>query len=543
MKWRYSIVAFVLLFVSLSSGQTYVATNGTPSGNGTSASPWDLQTALNQDLPVGDTIFIRGGVYSGNYIARVHGVVVKSYANERVTIEGNASASEDISFLLMSSCSNLTFQGIEFGSSTRGGSNGIVTQQVNVNFDNVRFINCVIHDYQNNVALWREATNAELYGCIIYNAGYDASDRGHGHSIYAMNQTGRKRIENCIIFGGYANGVQAYGSATQYADNFTIKGNIIANAGNASSIGGGWNLIAGREGSTSITVGDSVCENMTYRSQNNGNFGGVAFGWDGGQLNGVLNENYLVSGMSGDVALQLVQCTNLTMAGNTIIGSIQGFSPSTYPNNIYFSSRPTSGMTQFLRVNKYNPSRVNLAVYNWSGNSSVVLSLSGFASLGDTVRIYNAQNYYGDAPAIAVVDNSGNISVSMAGWTIATPIGGTNSQSTFPVFGAFVLAISKGSNSMVSTPVNVPEGFDLYPNHPNPFNTQTVIRFRVPKLTQIRLVVSDDLGRQISVLADDWFSAGAYDFRFDGTNLASGVYYCQLVMEGTRLTQKMVLLK
>src|SRR4030095_1548149 len=46
------------------SGQVfYVATNGTPAGNGSIGKPWDLQTALNKtvSIPPGATVYIRGG--------------------------------------------------------------------------------------------------------------------------------------------------------------------------------------------------------------------------------------------------------------------------------------------------------------------------------------------------------------------------------------------------------------------------------------------------------------------------------------------------
>src|SRR6185437_13191036 len=46
----------------------YAAPTGTSSGSGTQASPWDLQTALNQPSSVkpGDTIWLLGGTYQVN---------------------------------------------------------------------------------------------------------------------------------------------------------------------------------------------------------------------------------------------------------------------------------------------------------------------------------------------------------------------------------------------------------------------------------------------------------------------------------------------
>ncbi len=70
--------------------------NGSPSGNGSINSPWDLQTALNQPSTVhpGDTIWLRGGTYVGHFTSNLNGtssspIIVRQYAGERATIDGN----------------------------------------------------------------------------------------------------------------------------------------------------------------------------------------------------------------------------------------------------------------------------------------------------------------------------------------------------------------------------------------------------------------------------------------------------------------------
>ena len=74
----------------------YVAPAGSPSGNGSIGSPWDLQTALNQPSAVhaGDTIWLRGGTYTGHFTSNLNGssstpIIVRQYAGERATIDGN----------------------------------------------------------------------------------------------------------------------------------------------------------------------------------------------------------------------------------------------------------------------------------------------------------------------------------------------------------------------------------------------------------------------------------------------------------------------
>ena len=79
----------------------YAATNGVSSNNGAIGTPWDLQTALNGGNPAnsvkpGDTVFCRGGTYTGQYVANVFGssgkpVTFKFYTGEQPTIDGYVS--------------------------------------------------------------------------------------------------------------------------------------------------------------------------------------------------------------------------------------------------------------------------------------------------------------------------------------------------------------------------------------------------------------------------------------------------------------------
>ncbi len=50
---------------------------------------------------------------------------------------------------------------------------------------------------------------------------------------------------------------------------------------------------------------------------------------------------------------------------------------------------------------------------------------------------------------------------------------------------------------------NVPAAFNLYQNFPNPFNPATSIKFDIAKKGNVRLVVFDMLGRELSTLIDE----------------------------------------
>ncbi|HTY01379.1 MAG TPA: T9SS type A sorting domain-containing protein [Bacteroidota bacterium] len=73
-----------------------------------------------------------------------------------------------------------------------------------------------------------------------------------------------------------------------------------------------------------------------------------------------------------------------------------------------------------------------------------------------------------------------------------------------------------------------PLQFGLAQNYPNPFNPTTTIKFELPKALQVSLTVFDMLGRQVSVLLNEKRDAGIYEVEFEGSNLASGVYFYRL---------------
>jgi hypothetical protein len=90
---------------------------------------------------------------------------------------------------------------------------------------------------------------------------------------------------------------------------------------------------------------------------------------------------------------------------------------------------------------------------------------------------------------------------------------------------------------------SLPKAFALEQNYPNPFNPSTTIEYELPGASEVRLSVYDMLGREISILVHERREAGVHEVKFDGLNLASGVYFYRL-QAGTFLdTKRFVLLK
>lgn len=99
------------------------------------------------------------------------------------------------------------------------------------------------------------------------------------------------------------------------------------------------------------------------------------------------------------------------------------------------------------------------------------------------------------------------------------------------------------NNSITNKLGTSPLEYKLYLNYPNPFNPKTVIKYDIAKNGNVRLVVYDLLGREITELVNKFVIAGTYSVEFDGTNLASGLYIYKIISGDFVEIKKMVLLK
>ena len=74
--------------------------------------------------------------------------------------------------------------------------------------------------------------------------------------------------------------------------------------------------------------------------------------------------------------------------------------------------------------------------------------------------------------------------------------------------------------------------FMMDQNYPNPFNPSTSIRYMVPEDSQVRLVITDALGRHVTELVNGRVDKGAHEAVFDASQLASGTYIATVHMTG-----------
>ncbi len=96
----------------------------------------------------------------------------------------------------------------------------------------------------------------------------------------------------------------------------------------------------------------------------------------------------------------------------------------------------------------------------------------------------------------------------------------------------------------VSTPAGGPTGYGLSQNYPNPFNPTTAISYELSANSFVTLKVYDVLGREVATLVNDEAQpSGTYEVRFDGSRLASGVYFYTLKAGTFSATKKLVVVK
>jgi hypothetical protein len=100
-----------------------------------------------------------------------------------------------------------------------------------------------------------------------------------------------------------------------------------------------------------------------------------------------------------------------------------------------------------------------------------------------------------------------------------------------------------GVPTSIDENINIPLEFALTQNYPNPFNPATKIRYALKQPEEVRLVLFNALGQVVKVLVDEKQKAGWYELEFNGSNLASGVYFYKLSAGKFKKTCKMILVK
>ena len=95
--------------------------------------------------------------------------------------------------------------------------------------------------------------------------------------------------------------------------------------------------------------------------------------------------------------------------------------------------------------------------------------------------------------------------------------------------------------------VHFPQKFSIN-NYPNPFNPSTKIKYTLPTIGKVSIMIYDILGRKVKELLNEDRNVGDYTEEWDATNssnirVTSGVYFYRVTFNGNVKTSKMLLLK
>ncbi|HUT36370.1 MAG TPA: hypothetical protein VNE39_22980 [Planctomycetota bacterium] len=387
------LAIIVALAAVANAAEWYVGPEGKRTNAGSKDAPWDIESALDgkQKLAPGDTLCLLAGTYKRRpkeqFDVRLVGteeqpVHVRPTPGARATIDGGLAVQAPSAHVwirdLEIMVSEPNPEKIETGGSHPkdfdrpwGGLNMFGGK-------NCKYIHLAIHDCRQGISCWKSETDCEIYGCVIYNNGWLAPDRGHGHCIYTQNKDGIKTIANCILTCRY-NGtytMHAYGSSRADVDNYLITVNI--------AYGLGTFLVGGGKPSHNIRVLGNYLHNVSMQ-----------IGYNAPENEDCeVRDNVIVNG-----GLSINKYKKAVNEGNLVLAK---------------GAKRPAGAKAVLIPSKHNPARAHLAIYNWDGATEVQVPVAPFLKPGDAFRLYDPKDLFGK-PVLEGKCGGENISVPVSG--------------------------------------------------------------------------------------------------------------------------------
>ena len=194
-----------------------------------------------------------------------------------------------------------------------------------------------------------------------------------------------------------------------------------------------------------------------------------------------------------------------------------------------YVSMGTSGTDQFtLNAPEDGIYKLNMAFQNYGGNTTADIQVDGSPAVSGVPLPGNA-----DSSGASVL--SANFSLTKGSHSL------TVSGSDFNL--DFVQLVQVTGLTAVNNNDQTPFSYELEQNYPNPFNPVTNIKFTLAKASNVQLNVYNILGQKVTTLINKSMRAGHYNYQFDASKLASGVYIYRLEAGDVRMSKKMVLLK
>ena len=120
--------------------------------------------------------------------------------------------------------------------------------------------------------------------------------------------------------------------------------------------------------------------------------------------------------------------------------------------------------------------------------------------------------------------------------------------SPLPPLGAIYRVTHEDATAVLENESTAPVAFGLSAPAPNPFNSETVLRFGLPRVQRVTLTIYDVLGRPVQTLAEEPLEPGSYTVTWNGRDAAgrpaaSGVYFARLRAGESVLAQRLTLVR
>jgi hypothetical protein len=103
--------------------------------------------------------------------------------------------------------------------------------------------------------------------------------------------------------------------------------------------------------------------------------------------------------------------------------------------------------------------------------------------------------------------------------------------------------ISGWETGDISSILVIPEDPVFNYNYPNPFNAETRFNFSLPEDMRISLAIYNIQGQDVAILLDEICPAGYHSIKFDGSQLANGIYFARFISDYGQKTVKLLLIK
>lgn len=425
----------------------YISPLGSPAGEGSISSPWDIATGLakTSEVQAGDTVYLRAGNYvnsaaaNGQIAIRYNGkpgnpVVVRAYPGERATIDARNFAFQrnilaGANFICRIDGQFCWVMDLEFTeSSTQSRNSYSRINGVYLDSPGAGLINCVVHNVDVGILPVPSASPWIVYGNIVINNGWFGTGVGTpGHGIYAQNNSTVQvaQLKDNIVVDNFGYGLHLYATAAQVIG-MNIEGNVCAQNG-ILNLGTGH----GRTANPDILVGADpgnqsvdalvVRSNVCYQSSA-GKIAYLGYGSSTASRFGNLtvSGNYFAGGVNGAGApyVEVDDWTSATVTQNTFAnaraamnGADASFPAYTWNDNLYWSPA-----NQFVSV-AGNPD-ISFAAWQLASGYDANSTCHGTAVANAGTHVFVRLNAYESNRAHIVVfdwNAAGSAVVSLGG--------------------------------------------------------------------------------------------------------------------------------